>query len=160
MTVATIKSIVAIKSKNPSDGNISKYIPPINGPLKLPKLKKIPHNKFPVGNNSFGVKSAMYVIPKENIDPTLIPANKKIAVTNQCDVSTKFPTAKNAQPTTNPVVMTFQRPTLSPKIPNGNCVTIAPTEKAIKIIETYSISKLLRNAYTGNNAFREDSKKP
>ena len=55
----TTNSTVAIMSKNPSDGNFSKYKPPINGPLKLPRLKNIPHNKLPVGSNSFGVRSVM-----------------------------------------------------------------------------------------------------
>lgn len=37
----------------------SKKMPPINGPVKLPILKKIPHNRFPDGNKAFGVKSAI-----------------------------------------------------------------------------------------------------
>ncbi len=37
----------------------SKKMPPINGPVKLPILKKIPHKRFPDGNKAFGVKSAI-----------------------------------------------------------------------------------------------------
>ena len=33
--------------------------PPKVGPIKLPRLKKIPHKRFPVGNKFFGIKSAI-----------------------------------------------------------------------------------------------------
>lgn len=157
---ATVSNIIDTTTKKPSFGKISKYSPPKNGPLKLPKLKKIPHNKFPVGSNSFGVKSAIYVMPKEYIDPTHIPAIKKTTATSNCEYSRMFPTKNNTPPKRSPPIMTLRRPILSPNVPSGNCMVIAPIEKAAKIIETKARSKSFRNAYTGNRAFNEDSKKP
>ena len=43
----------------------SRNRPPRNGPVRLPTLKKIPHNKFPVGNSGLGVNSDIYEIPRE-----------------------------------------------------------------------------------------------
>lgn len=94
MITATVRSISEITNKNPLLGKISKYNPPKSGPVKLPKLKKIPQSKFPVGSSSFGVKSVIYVIPSENIEPTHIPAKKKTAATNNSECSKKFPIKK------------------------------------------------------------------
>ena len=157
---ATASNIIDTKINNPVSGNNSKYSPPKIGPLRLPKLKKIPHNKFPVGNNSFGVKSAIYVIPNENIDPAHIPAIKNTPATSICEYSSRFPTKKKALPASNPPIISLRRPILSPSAPSGNCIVIAPTEKQAKIIDTNAKSKSFRSAYTGNNAFNEDSKKP
>lgn len=61
--------------------------PPKKGPERLPKLKNIPHIKFPVGKSSFGVKSVIYAIPSEKVDPTNIPAMKKNVPTPIADAS-------------------------------------------------------------------------
>ena len=65
-------------------------------------------------------KGSIMKMGEENIEPTLIPAKKKMTASSFSDVSKKFPIAKNTLPTINPAIITFQRPTLSPKIPNGN----------------------------------------
>ena len=56
---------IAMSNKKLKPASNSRKSPPRNGPVKLPMLKKIPHNKLPVGNNCFGVNSDIYDMPSE-----------------------------------------------------------------------------------------------
>ena len=87
-----------ISSKKLNPASNSRNRPPRNGPVKLPTLKKIPHNKFPVGNKCFGVKSDIYEIPSEKIEPEKSPAMKNIAITAVVDVSTVLATKNEIAP--------------------------------------------------------------
>ena len=76
----------AIRIKKLRSSNNCIISPPKNGPDKLPILKKIPHSKLPVGSNSFGVKSVIYEIPRENVEPTNVPAIKNILPITRTEV--------------------------------------------------------------------------
>jgi len=109
-------------------------MPPKNGPVKLPILRAIPQSRFPVGSSSFGVKSAIKVIPNENIEPTNVPVKKNATATAICECSTKLAMPKITAPPNEPIIKTLRRPTLSPIAPSGTCVKIPPNVKTDKII--------------------------
>ena len=133
-TKITAKNTV-ISSKKPKLASNSRNKPPRNGPVKLPILKNMPHNKFPVGNNSFGVKSDIYEMPSEKMDPTNKPAIKNIAITASVDVSTKLAMKNETVPPANAMSRTGRRPILSDNSPSGNCATIPPIENAANVID-------------------------
>ena len=80
------------------------------GPLKLPKLKKIPHNKFPVAKRFFGTRSVIKLIPRENVEPTAIPEKRKHINRPIKECSRKLATVKLKNPKNRTVINTFLRP--------------------------------------------------
>lgn len=117
------------------------YAPPKNGPAKLPTLKKILHSKFPVGNSSFGVKSVIYEIPRENTEPQNIPANKKLIKIIHSDDSKKLPNKNIKPPPPSAMSDTFHLPMRSPSVPSGTCVRMPPTENADSVKASIDKSK-------------------
>lgn len=109
-----------ISSRKLNPASNSRKRPPRNGPVKLPKLKKIPHNKFPVGNRCFGVKSDMYEIPREKIEPEKSPATKNITITAVIDVSIVLAMKNEIDPPPSAARKTGLLPILSDSIPRGN----------------------------------------
>lgn len=141
------KRAIRIKKLTPSNNCINR--PPKNGPDKLPILKKIPQSKLPVGSNSFGVRSVIYEIPRENVEPTNVPAIKnKLPITN-AEVSNILATPNVTAPNASAKISTFLLPIRSLSTPNGNCDTTPPIEKAASMYERSVTSSALRNAYTG-----------
>ena len=149
-----------ISNRKLKPASISRKRPPRNGPVKLPKLKNIPHSKFPVGSNCLGVKSDMYEIPSEKIDPAKRPAMKNIAITAVVEVSTVLAMKNEIAPPPSAIRKTGLLPILSDNIPSGNCEIIPPTENDARITDTDVNGTPLRSAYTGYIAFSEDSRKP
>lgn len=134
--------------------------PPIEGPVKLPRLKAIPQSKFPVGNRFFGIISVINAIPSENVEPTTIPADRKQINKPKNDSSKKLAAEKLVNPRNKITINTFQRPKRSLRIPSGSCVIIPPTAKEVRKIDTSETSIPDLRAYTGKIPFKEDSKKP
>lgn len=135
-----------ISNKKLNEASNSKNNPPKNGPVRLPILKKIPQRRFPVGSNSVGVKSDIYEIPSENMDPTNNPAMKKVPITRNVEASNKL-AAKNAvAPPPSAMRNTGRLPIRSESIPSGICETIPPAENVANIIETEDTLIPLRSA--------------
>jgi len=151
-------SEISNRKLNPASN--SRKRPPRNGPVKLPKLKKMPHSRFPVGNRCFGVKSDMYEIPSEKIEPEKSPAMKNIAMTAVVDVSTVLAIKNEIEPPPSAARKTGLLPILSDSIPGGNCEIIPPIENEARIIVTDVNSTPFLSAYTGYIALSVDSRKP
>lgn len=98
----------------------SKKTPPINGPVKLPMLKKIPHKRFPEGNKALGVKSAIYEIPKEKVEPTNNPAIRNAAISAKLLFSNTAAALNEKAPPNNEKSTTFFLPIRSLNAPSGN----------------------------------------
>lgn len=133
-----------IKKLRPSNSCIKR--PPKNGPDRLPILKNIPHNKLPVGSNAFGVRSVIYDIPREYVEPTNVPAIKNKLPITSAEVSNILANPKVIAPQANAKISTFLRPIRSLNTPNGNCDATPPKEKAAITKERSVTSRPLRNA--------------
>ena len=59
MMVNKLSKMPVISSRKLSCSVTSRNKPPAAGPIRLPTLNATPHNKFPVGSNSFGIKSVI-----------------------------------------------------------------------------------------------------
>jgi len=110
--------------------------PPSEGPVKLPRLKAMPQSKLPVGRSFFGIISVIKAIPREKVEPTTIPADRKQTNRPINDSSRKLAAEKLTKPRNRMTINTFRRPNLSLSIPSGSWVMMPPTAKDVSKIET------------------------
>lgn len=110
-------------------------VPLISGPDILPIPKAIPAKIFPAGSKYFGNKSAIYEIPRENKEPTSIPATRKQSPSKIGDV-TKMDAKKEAVPPNKRMDKICFRPNLSLNIPSGTCEIKLPATNVGKRKET------------------------
>src|SRR5690625_4019350 len=116
-------------------------MPPISLPLILPKLNAIPIIKLPAGSKDFGNKSTIKEIPKENNDPTSIPARVNKIDKAIIELSRKAAHVKQIAPVNKTDNSTFFRPKRSLNIPNGSCESKLQAAKHGIMSESISTSE-------------------
>ena len=72
-------------------------------------------------------------MPSEKVEPTNMPATTNKASVSQAFDSKNVATKNDKPPPLNAIINTFFRPIRSLSSPSGNCVAIAPIEKAARI---------------------------
>ena len=84
---------------------------------------------MPAGSKDFGNKSTIKEIPKENNDPTSIPARVNKINKAIIEFSRKAAHVKQIAPVNKTANSTFFRPNRSLNIPNGSCESKLPAAK-------------------------------